>query len=54
MFCPVIFPVSAVQYVPNRNTVSERLLNILSGVVVGGEGGQCSFMWSNVYFKLQL
>lgn len=55
MLCPVIFPFSAVQYVPNRNTVNERILNSLSEEVVGrGVGGACGLMWSNVCFKLQL
>ena len=33
------FPFSAVQYVPNRNTVNERILNSLSEEVVGRVGG---------------
>lgn len=35
MLCPVIFPFSAVQYVPNRNTVNERILNSLSEEALG-------------------
>ena len=52
MLCPVIFPFSAVQYVPNRNTVNERILNILSEEVLGRGGGACGLMWSNVCFNL--
>ena len=46
MLCPVIFPFSAVQYVPNRNNVNERILNSLSEEVVGKGGGGC--MWLHV------
>lgn len=56
MLCPVIFPFSAVHYVPNRNTVNERTLISLSEEVVGrgGCGDACGLMWSNVCFKLHL